>query len=112
MAAAGQEFQFYLSKAWETNKRFAGKHPAIVGDRVVATGGSPIELWKRARKAHPRSRPLLAYVLKVATLVCEWLNSLLPSLRGKKFSMSLTGFLDLEELHEPSRDLSGAFGRS
>jgi len=42
----------------------AGKHIAIVGDVVAASGESPIEVWKRARKLHPESNPVLSFVLK------------------------------------------------
>ncbi len=39
------EVGFYISKAREINRRFRGRHVAIVGDRVVASGKSPIEVW-------------------------------------------------------------------
>ncbi len=68
-AAGSREFRFYVSKAPEINRRFAGKHVAIIGDRIVASGMSPLEVWKQARKSHPESRPLLAYVPKRDTLV-------------------------------------------
>jgi Family of unknown function (DUF5678) len=69
VAAGSREFRFYVSKATEINRRFAGKHVAIIGDRVVASGKSPLEVWKRAKKLHPQSKPLLAYVPKRDTLV-------------------------------------------
>ncbi len=64
-----KELRFYLSKAQEINRRFRGKHIAIIGDRVVASGKSPMEVWQRAKKAHPRSNPVLAYVPKDDALV-------------------------------------------
>ena len=64
-----REFQFYVSRAAEINRRYAGKHVAIIGDRVVASGNSPLEVYRRAKKSHPHSRPLLAYVPKAETLV-------------------------------------------
>ncbi len=64
-----EELRFYLSKAREINRRFRGKHIAIIGDRVVASGKSPIEVWQRAKKAHPRSKPVLAHVPKDDALV-------------------------------------------
>jgi hypothetical protein len=67
--AGSREFRFYVSDARAINKRFAGKHVAIVGDRIVASGKSPLEVYKRAKKSHPQSRPLLAYVPKRDTLV-------------------------------------------
>ena len=69
MSSGSREFQFYISKAPEINRRFAGKHVAIIGDRIVASGKSPLEVWKRAKRSHPQSNPLLAYVPKRDTLV-------------------------------------------
>ena len=62
--AGSREFRFYVSKAPEINRRFAGKHVAIIGDRIVASGKSPLKVYKRAKKSHPQSRPFLAYVPK------------------------------------------------
>lgn len=67
--AGSREFRFYVSNAPEINRRFAGKHVAIIGDRIVAAGESPLEVWKRAKKSHPQRKPLLAYVPKRDTLV-------------------------------------------
>jgi len=58
-----------VSSAREINKRFAGKHIAIIGDKVVASGKSPMEVWKRAKKLHPQGKPVLAFVPKDDTLV-------------------------------------------
>lgn len=58
-----------MSRAAEINTRYAGKHVAIIGDMVVASGESPLEVYKRAKKSHPHGRPLLAYVPKDETLV-------------------------------------------
>ncbi len=69
VTAGSREFRFYVSKAPEINKRFAGKHVAIIGDRIVASGKSPLKVYNRAKKSHPQSRPLLAYVPKRDTLV-------------------------------------------
>lgn len=69
VTAGSREFRFYVSKAPEINRRYAGKHVAIIGDRVVASGESPLEVYKRAKKIHPKSNPLLAYVPKGETLV-------------------------------------------
>ena len=66
--AHSREFRFYVSNAPEINRRFAGKHVAIIGDRVGASGESPLKVWERAKKSHPKSRPLLAYVPKRDTL--------------------------------------------
>ena len=63
------ELRFYVSNAEKINKRFRGKHIAIVGARVVAAGKSPMEVWERAKKAYPRGKPVLAYVPKDDTMV-------------------------------------------
>ena len=67
--SGSREFRFYVSKSTEINRRYAGKHVAIVGDHVVASGKSPLEVYNRAKKLHPQSRPMLAYVPKGETLV-------------------------------------------
>lgn len=77
MNAGRRELRFYVSKASEVNRRYKGKHIAIIGDRVVASGKSPMEVWQRAKKAHPRSSPVLTYVPKEDSIV---LNG--HSLRG------------------------------
>lgn len=67
--AHAKELQLYVSKARDINRRFRGRHIAIVGDRVVASGKSPSEVWERARRAYPKSKPVLAYVPKDDALV-------------------------------------------
>ena len=67
--AGSKEFRFYFSKAPEINRRFAGKHVATIGDGIVASGKSPLEVYKRAKRLHPQSRPLLAHVPKRDTLL-------------------------------------------
>ncbi len=64
VTAGSREFRFYVSKAPEINRRYAGMHVAIIGDRIVASGRSPLEVYKRAKKSRPQSRPFLAYVPK------------------------------------------------
>jgi hypothetical protein len=61
--------RFRLPNAREINKRFAGKHVAIIDGKVVASGKSPIEVWKRAKKLHPQRKPVLAFVLKDDVIV-------------------------------------------
>jgi len=57
-----RELRFYISKAREINNQFPGKHIAIIGDKVVASGKSPMMVWKRAMKLHPQGKPVLAFV--------------------------------------------------
>ncbi len=69
MSTGQKELRFYVRNASEVNRRYRGKHIAIVGDKVVASGKSPMEVWQRAKKAHPRSSPVLTYVPKDDSLV-------------------------------------------
>ncbi len=66
---SSREFRLYITNAREINKRFRGRHIAIIRDRVVASGKSPLEVWQKAKKAHPHSKPVLAYVPKDDALV-------------------------------------------
>ncbi len=59
-----RELRFYISKAREINNQFPGKHIAIIGDKVVASGKSPMTVWKRAKKLYPQGKPVLAFVPK------------------------------------------------
>ncbi|TMI34387.1 hypothetical protein E6H25_07385 [Candidatus Bathyarchaeota archaeon] len=67
--ASSREFRFYVANAPEINRRYAGKHVAIIDDRIVTSGKSPLEVYKRAKKSHPQSRPFLAYVPKGETVM-------------------------------------------
>lgn len=60
--AGAKELRFYVSHAPEINNRFHGKHVAIIGDKIVASGANPRLVWKHAKKLYPRSKPTLAYV--------------------------------------------------
>ena len=66
---SSREFRLYITNAREINKRFRGRHIAIIRDRVVASGKSPFEVWQKAKKTHPRTKPVLAYVPKDDALV-------------------------------------------
>jgi hypothetical protein len=57
-----RELRFYISKAREINNQFPAKHIAIIGDKVVASGKSPMTVWKRAKKLYPQRKPVLAFV--------------------------------------------------
>ncbi|TMI51414.1 hypothetical protein E6H15_08810 [Candidatus Bathyarchaeota archaeon] len=41
VTAGSREFRFYVSKAPEINRRYAGKHVVIIGDRIVAPARAP-----------------------------------------------------------------------
>jgi hypothetical protein len=61
--------RFRVPNATAINRQFAGKHVAILDGKVVASGKSPIEVWKRAKKLYPQRKPVLAFVLKDDILV-------------------------------------------
>ncbi len=64
-----EEFEFYIKHSSEINKQFGGKHIAIVGHKVVASGDSAAEVLKSAKKKYPDKKPVLTYVPEKDTLV-------------------------------------------
>jgi hypothetical protein len=64
-----KEFAFYVADAEKINRKYGGKHIAIVDDKVVASGSDPKEVWERAKKKCPNRQPVLAFVPKEDTLV-------------------------------------------
>jgi hypothetical protein len=64
-----KELTFYVTEAKEINRKYRGKHIALVDDKVVASGRDPREAWERAKKRYPDKRPVLAFVPKEDTLV-------------------------------------------
>lgn len=64
-----KELTFYVTNAEEINRRYRGKHIAIVDDKVVASGNNPQEVWEKAKKKCPDKQPVLAFVPKEDTLV-------------------------------------------
>ena len=63
------ELTFYVAEAEKINKKYSGKHIAIVDDKVVASGSNPKDVWERAKKKFPDRKPVLAFVPKEDTLV-------------------------------------------
>lgn len=64
-----KELAFYVSEADEINKKYSGKHIAIIDDQVVASGSDPKEVWEQAKKKYPKKQPVLAFVPRDDTLV-------------------------------------------
>lgn len=64
-----KELAFYVTNAEEINRKYSGKHIAIVDNEIVASGDDPKEVWEAARKKHPEKKPVLAFVPKEETLV-------------------------------------------
>ncbi len=63
-----KELTFYVKNADKINKKYSGKHIAIVDDKVVASGSDPKEVWEIAKKKYPGKRPVLAFVPREDTL--------------------------------------------
>lgn len=64
-----KELAFYVTNAEKINRKYSGKHIAIVDNKVVASGDDPKKVWEAARKKHPGKKPVLAFVPKKETLV-------------------------------------------
>ncbi len=45
-----KELAFYVTNAEEINRKYSGKHIAIVDNEIVASGDDPKEVWEAARK--------------------------------------------------------------
>jgi hypothetical protein len=64
-----KELTFYVMKAEEINRKYSGRHIAIVGNKIVASGDSALKVLKEAKKKYPKSKPVLTYVPEPDTLV-------------------------------------------
>jgi hypothetical protein len=58
------ELTFYIKDAEKINKKYSGKHIAIVDNQVVASGSDPKAVWEKAKKKCPKKQPVLAFVPK------------------------------------------------
>ena len=63
-----KSFQWYVSNP-EKLKKYAGKHIAIIDDKVAAVGKSAKEAYDTAKKKFPKETPLLAYIPTGETLI-------------------------------------------
>jgi hypothetical protein len=70
VASAGRkEFNYYSSHSLEISRKYKGKHIAIVGNKIVASGKNAMTVWESARKLYPNRTPALAYIPKDDLLV-------------------------------------------
>lgn len=58
---ASKAFQWYVSNP-EKLRKYAGKHVAVVDDKVVGAGDSARVVYERAKRKCPKESPLLAYI--------------------------------------------------
>ncbi len=63
-----KDFTWYVEHS-KTLRRYAGKHVAVVDDRIVGVGKSAKEAYDQAKREQPKKSPLLVYVPKGETLV-------------------------------------------
>lgn len=61
-------FKWYVSNPEELRK-YAGKHVAIIDDKVVVVGKSAKEAYDMAKKKFPKESPLLTYIPTGETLI-------------------------------------------
>jgi len=61
-------FEWYVSNP-EKLRKYAGKHVAIVDDKVVGMGDSAKEAYETAKRKFPKESPLLAYIPTGETLI-------------------------------------------
>ena len=54
-------FRWYVSNP-EKLREYAGKHVAIVDDKVVGVGVSAKEAYEKAKRRFPKESPLLVYM--------------------------------------------------
>lgn len=50
-------------------KKFRGKHIALIGRKVIASGTSAKEVWEKAKIKFPAKHPVLAFVPQNEALV-------------------------------------------
>ncbi|OYT33927.1 succinyl-CoA synthetase subunit alpha [Archaeoglobales archaeon ex4484_92] len=63
-----KELNYFASFPAEL-KKYRGKHVAIIGDKVVASGDNAIEVYKKAKEKYPDKNPVLAFVPREETLI-------------------------------------------
>lgn len=63
-----EELKWFASFPREL-KKFRGKHIALIGKKVVASGDNAIKVLQAAREKFPMKNPVLAFVPKEETLI-------------------------------------------
>jgi len=61
-------FEWYVSNP-EKLKKYAGKHVAIIDDKIAGAGNTAKEAYDTAKKKYPKESPLLAYIPTGETLI-------------------------------------------
>jgi lysine/ornithine N-monooxygenase len=63
-----EELKWFASFPKEM-EHFRGKHVAMIGRKVVASGDSAKEVFEKARKEYPDKMPVLAFIPRKEALV-------------------------------------------
>ncbi len=59
----------YFASFPEKLRGLRGKHIALIGREVVASGDNAMEVYRKAKEKFPDKKPVLAYVPREETLV-------------------------------------------
>ena len=54
---------YFLTHSKELSKKYAGKHIAMVDEKIVAVGKNRLEVYKKAVKNIPRNKKVGVYYL-------------------------------------------------
>ena len=58
-----EKSNYFLTHSRELARKYAGKHIAMVDDRIVAVGKNRLEVYKKAIKGIPRNKRVGVYYL-------------------------------------------------
>lgn len=61
----------YFASFPEELKKYRGKHVAIIGNKVIASGYNAIKVYKKAKEKYPDKKPVLAYVPREDILIWQ-----------------------------------------
>lgn len=53
---------FLAEHSQELSKKYPGKYVAMVDDKLVAVGGSNLEVFRKAKKKYPKKLVSIAYI--------------------------------------------------
>jgi len=85
-----EELKFFASFPKKL-EQFRGKHVAMIGRGVVASGDSAKEVFEKAREEYPEKMPVLAFIEKgsiSASGVLEYLTTLIFAFETKPLILS------------------------
>lgn len=57
-----KEHKWFMKHSGKLSKKYHGKHLAIIGEKIVATGETAAEAFRLAKEKHPKKKISLAYI--------------------------------------------------